>query len=289
MKLRIATCQFATTANITKNCNAILRQMKVAAGKHARVVHFLEGALSGYAGHDFTTFKDYPWEELKNCTYLIMESARKLKIWVILGSAHRLSGKHKPHNCLYIIGSDGAIKDRYDKMFCTGDASQNWADLKHYSPGNHFCVFTIDGVRCGALICHDFRYQELYREYYKRGVKLMFHSFYNVLDKAPKKPEDGWAYIVRPTLQAYAANNYMWISATNCSRKFSSWPAFVVRPDGIVVGNLRTNMSGILIREIDTKIKLGDASVNWRDRSIRGIFHSGKVVPDRRSDERTKL
>jgi predicted amidohydrolase len=38
---------------------------------------------------------------------------------------------------------------------------------------------TVKGVRCGALICHDFRYDELYREYLRRGVQLILHSFHN--------------------------------------------------------------------------------------------------------------
>ena len=34
-------------------------------------------------------------------------------------------------------------------------------------------------MRCGVLICHDFRYDELYREYLLRGVQLMLHSYHN--------------------------------------------------------------------------------------------------------------
>src|SRR5207244_5325721 len=44
--------------------------------------------------------------------------------------------------------------------------------------GNHFSLFEIAGVRCGALICHEYRYPELYREYKRRGVELMFHSYH---------------------------------------------------------------------------------------------------------------
>jgi predicted amidohydrolase len=63
-------------------------------------------------------------------------------------------------------------------MFCAGDRSEETGDLAHYSPGSHLSVFSIRGVRCGALICHDYRYAELYREYKRRGVQLMFYSFH---------------------------------------------------------------------------------------------------------------
>ncbi|MEZ4606679.1 MAG: hypothetical protein R2865_07755 [Deinococcales bacterium] len=32
----------------------------------------------------------------------------------------------------------------------------------------YFSVFDIRGFCCGALICHDYRYPELYREYKRR-------------------------------------------------------------------------------------------------------------------------
>ena len=51
-------------------------------------------------------------------------------------------------------------------------------DLAHYSPGNHLSIFAIQGVQCGALICHDCRYPELYRAYKRRGVQLMFYSYH---------------------------------------------------------------------------------------------------------------
>jgi predicted amidohydrolase len=289
MKLTIATCQIPITADVEKNCRLILKEIENAAMNGAKVAHFAEGALSGYPGIDFAGFAGFDWNKLRSCTKRIMESARRMKIWVVLGSFHELSGSNKPHNCLYIINSKGDIAERYDKMFCTGNASMDRADLKHLSPGSHFCIFKIGGVLCGTLICHDFRYPELYREYYKLGARVVFHSFYNILDKAPSKPEDSWEYIVRPTLQGYAANNYMWISANNTSRNYSSWGSFFVRPDGLVVNNLRRNQSGLLINVIDTAEKFSDASVHWRDRCIQGIYHSGVLAGDLRSDDRTTL
>ena len=62
---------------------------------------------------------------------------------VVLGSAHRLTEPNKPHNSLYIIDEEGRLIDRYDKRFCSGDASGMTGDLAHYSPGDHFSVFAI--------------------------------------------------------------------------------------------------------------------------------------------------
>src|SRR5205823_11385475 len=114
----------------------------------------------------------------------VLDAARELGIWVVLGSAHRLGDGHKPHNSLYIIDDRGEIVDRYDKRFCSGDPGARTGDLAHYSPGDHAAVWEINGVRCGALICYDYRFPELYRDYARSSVQLMFHSFHaaNVSD-----------------------------------------------------------------------------------------------------------
>ncbi|MBM4161586.1 MAG: carbon-nitrogen hydrolase family protein [Ignavibacteria bacterium] len=304
MKLKVATCQFPVSADIQKNYRYISSQIQEAKARGADVAHFPECALSGYAGPDFKTYKGFHWEQLEKCTKAILRLARLLKIWVILGSSHRLRGAHKPHNSLYIINGDGELVDRYDKMFCAGSKAENTGDLKYYTPGNHFSVFEIKGVTCGAQICHEYRYPEVYRKYKSKGVQLMFHS-YHAGGVSPKRYREMQSYVGKfadinegstlpavtmpATMRSYAANNYVWISCPNSSRKESCWPSFFVRPDGVVVGQLRRNVAGVLVSTMDAGRKLYDSTVAWRDRAMRGIFHSGTLVTDSRSDNRTKL
>ncbi|MDX1523336.1 MAG: carbon-nitrogen hydrolase family protein, partial [Anaerolineae bacterium] len=123
MTLTVATCQFPIDSDIRRNFEYISQQMTDAKSQGAQVAHFPEGALSGYAGVDFSSFEGFNWDLLKASTLDVIALARKLRLWVILGSAHRLSGDHKPHNSLYIINDAGHLIDRYDKMFCAGDAA----------------------------------------------------------------------------------------------------------------------------------------------------------------------
>jgi hypothetical protein len=90
-------------------------------------------------------------------------------------------------------------------------------------------------------------------------------------------------------MQAAAANNNVWISANNTSRRESSFGSFVVRPDGIITGKLPRHRAGLLITTIDTKTEYYDASEAWRDRAMNGIYHSGTLVKDRRSRDRISL
>lgn len=288
MKLTVATCQFPVDRNIRRNLGYVLRQMKQARQQGAHVAHFSELCLSGYAGVDFRSYQGFDWDLLDLATEQVLDEARRLKLWVILGSSHRLTGRHKPHNSLYIVDDHGRIFDRYDKMFCAGPRDGNQGDLAHYTPGNHLPTFTIRGVRCGTQICHDFRYHEMYRQLKKKRVQLAFHSYHNGHQPKAKlqRYENVWGMIVPSTMQAYAANNYMWISSNNTCARESSWPSFFVRPDGFITGRLRNHTAGVLITEINTRKKYYDASEAWRDRAMNGVLHSGKLVSDPRSHDR---
>ena len=65
----------------------------------------------------------------------VMALAGGLRLWTVVGSAHRLSGDHKPHNCAYVIDASGALVDRYDKRFCAGDAAGLGEADRHHLAG----------------------------------------------------------------------------------------------------------------------------------------------------------
>jgi len=305
MKLKIATGQFGVSSDIGNNLNHIREQIIEAKNKEADVIHFPECSLSGYAGVDFGTFENYPWKELKNATLEIMKLAGKLKIWILLGSSHPLTGKNKPHNSIYIIDDTGGILDRYDKRFCAGNPAGDIEELAHFSPGNHFSIFSIKGIRCGVLICHEYRYPELYREYKRQQVQLIFHSFHaanmNPFRKQFMEKQVGERYhamnpgktlpeITMPSsMISYAGNNYLWISGSNSSAKESCWGSLMVRPDGVVVGRLGKNKNEILVTEIDTDKNYYDSTAAWRERAMMGIYHSGEIMIDPRSENRRNL
>ena len=305
MKLTVATCQFPISSDVRKNLKYVARQIRTAKDRGADVAHFPEACLSGYAGTDFASFQGFDWPLLEECVRRVLGLARESRMWVVLGSAHRLTTPHKPHNSLYVIDDRGRIVDRYDKMFCAGDRSEETGDLAHYTAGSHFSVFAIKGVRCGALICHDYCYPELHREYKRRGVRLVFHSYHagnipperfaamrdDVGERFQKlNPGSTIPGITMPaTMVAEAANNHVWISCPNSSARESCWPSFFVRPDGIVTGRLRRHTAGVLVSEVDTNEQIYDSTVDWRDRAMDGVLHSGTLVRDERSNERTRL
>lgn len=274
-RLSVATCQFPVSSDISKNASWIRKQMREASEQNADIVHFSETALSGYAGVDRPDMVGYDWSLLTDEFKSILALAKELKLWIVLGSAHRLSEEHMPHNSLYVINDQGEVIDRYDKRFCTN------GDLRHYSPGDHFVTFDVHGVRCGLLICYDIRFPELYRQYCSQGVQLMFHSFHN----ARQKPDAIHPKIMPPTAQTRAATNGMFLSMNNSCVKHS-WASMFITPDGLIGERLETDKPGVMVNSVDIQKDYYDASRDFRLQSIQGVWHSGETVDDPRSQDR---
>lgn len=278
--LKIATCQFPVSADVDANASHIRTLMKQAAYKGADIVHFSECALSGYAGMDFPSFEGYDWALLKDITLEIVKLAGQLKVWVVLGSSHPLTEPQKPHNSLYLINPEGKLIDRYDKRFCTE------VDFNHYTPGNHFVHFEVNGVKCSLLICFDLRFPELYRILYKGGVKCIFQSFYNARQQGPSLHSE----IMQQTMQANAANNGFWVSMTNSCGWYCPYPSCFIQPDGRIISQLEDHKEGFSMNTVDLTKDFYDPSAAYRDMAIEGKLTNGDhIIEDIRSKERTRL
>ena len=278
--LKVATCQFAVGRSIERNGRQIHKFLHEAKKHRVDIVHFSECALSGYVGTDFPNFDGYDWNLLREETEKIVILTKKLGLWVVLGSTHRLTEPNKPHNSLYLINHRGRIVDRYDKRFCTK------GDLKRLTPGNRFVYFTVNGVKCSLLICFDNRFPELYRELYKQKVNCIFQSFYNARQKGPSVH----TYIMRQTMQCRAATNHFWVSMANSSGYYSPYPSCFIRPDGLIVRQLRQNRAGIMVNTVDLNKKFYDPMTNFRDMAVKGALSNGpKTIHDRRSKNTTIL
>ena len=279
-KVKIATCQFAVTASIRRNSSRIQKFMHAATKKHADIIHLPECAISGYAGTDLETLSAYNWQLLRSESEKIVSLAGQLGIWTILGSMHQLTEPNKPHNSLYLISPDGRLIDRYDKRFCTE------RDLLHYTPGDSFVYFDVNGVKCSLLICFDLRFPEIYRALRKENVECIFQSFYNARQKGPSVHTD----IMRQTMQCRAATNYFWISMANSSGWYSPYPSCFIQPDGKIVKQLKNNRPGMMINTVDTNESYYDPSAPFREMAMTGkLTNRVKKISDPRSKNKCEL
>ena len=275
--IKVATCQFPVSGNIMQNSKHIQTFIQTAGQSSADIVHFSECALSGYASVDFESFDGFDWDLLKEETKKIIALASKNKIWVVLGSSHQLTEPNKPHNCLYLIGPDGKIHDRYDKRFCTE------IDLGNYTPGSRFVFFDINGVKCSLLICFDLRFPEIYRALCKEKVQCIFQSFYNARQKGPSVHSE----IMRQSMQCRAATNYFWVSMTNSCGWYCPYPSCFIQPDGRIIAQLQVHKESLMINTVDTNESLYDPSAPFRQAAINGALNNGpENINDPKSNDR---
>lgn len=275
--MNIATCQFNVGPSVRRNSATICGQIARAADAGADVAHFPEYGLCGYAGWDFPDWGAFDWEELREQTRSICRLAEEHNIWVILGSAHELSNGKLPHNSLYIIDPGGSILDRYDKRFCSKP------ELEYYTPGDHFSIFDIAGIRCSVLICADSNFPELYRELGNRGVQVVFHSFHIARCPSPNV----LTQVVPGRMMGHASIHRMWISVNNSTRRIQANPSLMLRPNGSIAARLPRHKSGLMVNAISPSTpQMPDEQ---QCRAASGVLHSGTLVNDPRSEDRTSL
>ncbi len=259
--IKVATCQFAVCSDIGKNFSAIKKQVKTAVLNKADIVHFSECCLSGYGGLDFKKYHEGQEKQIQSAILKIQSLARNHKIHIIFGT-HYFEGKgEKPLNSLFVINQKGEIEIRYDKRLLSE------FDLDWYKAGTEPGIFYINNIKCGLLICHEWRYPELYRQYYRLGVELLFQSWYdgNYTEKEYQSEGKNLGEVIPGFVRGNAANNKLWISAANTSKRQSSFPAFVCRPDGVVPGKLKRNVPGVFISKINMDKKYLDLSGHLRE------------------------
>lgn len=124
--LTLATAHSHVTSDARANGRQIRALMHQARAAGARIVHFTEGAASGYAKPQIRDWQAVDWQLLQEELEAMAALARELALWVVLGSNHRLTPPHRPHNGLYVITDKGQLAGRYDKRLCSHTEISDW-------------------------------------------------------------------------------------------------------------------------------------------------------------------
>ncbi len=278
--LTIATTQLAVHPSIQDSLRAHITLAHQAKEKGADIVHFSENSLTGYPGVDFESYEAFHTNEVMDALATLQKEAASLQLWIIVGGHHESNDGAKPTNCLWVINDEGTLVCRYDKRICAG----NPGELEHlyFTPGTEVVQFHCNQVRCGLLICHEWRYPELYREQQRLGTEVLFHSFYDRTLSIEEYQNEGCnqGSLVQGTVRGNAANNYLWISASNTSQPESSFASFLVRPDGTMQAQAERNVESLSVNTIDLDEAYRDPSRPWRERVQSGILHSHSTAQE---------
>jgi predicted amidohydrolase len=268
--IRIATAQSRVSASVKENGNEIRQLMKAAKEQNAALIHFTEGALSGYAKSQIKSWAEVDWNELLQEQLQIAEDAKKLGIWVVFGCNHRLSEPNRPHNSLYVVSDTGEVVTRYDKRWCSNTEIKDW-----YTPGKDSCIFDVNGWRFGCALCIEIQFPEVFAEYAIEKVDCLLFSAYS----------DDVMYGIQA--QGYAAIYNYWISCAVPHKSVSGLTSRLIGPSGAIQMVSEVSASCILIGELNTENPEWKNSLKyakpWRALAREGKIYQERMVFDPRS------
>jgi len=164
-ELRVGACQILTFSEPKRSAEKICVWLESAAKEELDVIAFPEASICGY-----TCDKDY-WknanpDEFLAAENIVLAAARKLRLAIVLGTAHWEEGK--VFNSLLVVDKGGEARGRYAKTFL----AEAWP-----TPGRRrLPVWTVAGVKSCFIICHDIRYPELVRLPAIGGAQICYYS-----------------------------------------------------------------------------------------------------------------
>jgi len=178
--LKIAAAQTSVSPDITANGSAVRSMIAAAAASGVRVINFCEGSLSGYSKFqmpDPDDWRSFDWHKQEAKLRAATDLCSDLRIFAVVGGAHRLAGDHPPHNSLYVFSDTGTLLTRHDKRFLSNSELDRW-----YSPGTAPITFDVDGYRFGCAICIESTFPEVFQEYANVGVDAVLFSSYGIAE-----------------------------------------------------------------------------------------------------------
>ena len=95
--------------------------------------------------------------------------ARKFRVNIVAGSVANVRDG-KVYNTACVFDREGSCIGSYDKTHLFTPMGEE----QYFAKGDHLCRFTLDGVRCGILICYDLRFPELSRSLALQGLDMLF-------------------------------------------------------------------------------------------------------------------
>jgi predicted amidohydrolase len=267
-----------------RDCGRELRGlMRDAHRAGARLVHFPEGATCSPQKHimsvsgpdevgpaDWSRFR---WDVLREEVAATARLAGELRLWTVLGSVHRLTPPHRPHNSLYVISDQGAIVTRYDERMLSRTKVTYM-----YTPGSAPVTFDVDGVSFGCALGMEATFPEVFGEYERLGVDCVVFSTHG-----PGTPVNNGPFALQA--QAHAAGNSYWVSYAGAAQDAVNASSGLISPDGDWLARCPREASPALVAA-DLTDDAGNYARPWRRTARGGIYDPHLIHDDPRSSDR---
>jgi predicted amidohydrolase len=280
--LRIAAGQSPVSCDPAANGHAVRTLMRQAHDQGARLIHFPEGAISGYPGSrqakQALAGWNVDWAEVRDQVAQTATLAADLGLWAVIGANHRLTPPNRPHNSLYIISDRGQVATRYDKRYLSHTEITGW-----YTPGLQPVTFDVDGFRFGCALCIEVNFPELWLEQGALDVDCVLFSTFS---------EDPIFDILA---RGHAAANGFWVSVAVPAQCSAAMPSGVIGPHGYRLASAPNDRQpGIVCVDLDRDDPALDIALNkaqpWRRRARDGaMYQARRADDDPRSTNRSEI
>ena len=161
---RIAVLQM--TSGIDPLANAAVLEKAIADAARGGVAMLFTPEMSGLLDRDRARASRHIVIEAANPVLArVREAARAAGIWVSLGSLAVDRGDGRWANRSFVVGPDGAIRARYDKIHLFDvelAGGESWRESSSYAPGEHVVTVPTPLGRLGLTICYDLRFPALF-------------------------------------------------------------------------------------------------------------------------------
>jgi predicted amidohydrolase len=102
--------------------------------------------------------------------------AEELGIWLLVGSMAIKVSPSKTANRSYLIGPNGRVGARYDKIHLFDvnlPSGESYRESNTVEPGAEAVVVSLPWGRIGLSVCYDVRFPQLYRTLAKAGAEIL--------------------------------------------------------------------------------------------------------------------
>ena len=259
--LLIALGQTSVSGDISANCSVLKKLIKRAGEAGADIIHFPEGALTGYAKTDISNnWSAFNWDGLREALQSLRQSCADAGVWAVIGGVCRPDPDTRPFNSLYIINSQGKMAARYDKRFCSHAEITQW-----YRAGAAPVVIEIKGRKIGFLLCIEIQFPELFMAYERLDVDAVLLSSHS----------DTPMFGVQA--QGHAACNNFWVSFSVPANLSHALSSRIIGPDGSIVASCKNGATDMSIASINPRDPRWDIPCSkarpWRQRARQGDIY----------------
>ncbi len=174
-KFKAALVQMRTSLSVEKNIDAASKLIREAKDLGAQYIQTPEMTNIMEQGRDglFAQLKE---EERDDSLAAFRQLARDLKAHLHLGSLAIKASDDKAVNRSFLIGPDGEVVVRYDKIHLFDvqlPGGESYRESNTYRPGEIAVTADLPWGRLGLTICYDLRFPALYRALASAGAHFL--------------------------------------------------------------------------------------------------------------------